>query len=48
MSEVDQVSSFGNLKKILYPVTGKCFLVFNAVFHVRWTKYYSVKVIFVT
>ena len=25
------------LKKILYPVTSKCFLIFNAVFHVRWT-----------
>ena len=35
----DQVSSFGDLKKILYPVNGKCFLVliFNAVFHVKWT-----------
>ena len=38
MSEADQISSFGDLKKkFLYPVTGKCFLVFNAVFHVRWT-----------
>ena len=36
---------FGDLKKILYTVTSKCFLVFNAVFHVRWTN--SVKVIIV-
>ena len=37
VSEADEISSFGDLKKILYPVTSKCFLVFNAVFHVRWT-----------
>ena len=34
---LNQVSSFGNFFTILYLVVAKCFLVFNAVFHVRWT-----------
>ena len=33
----DEISSFDDLKKILYLVASKCFLVFNATFDVRWT-----------
>ena len=29
MSERDEISSFDDFKKILYPATSKCFLVFN-------------------
>ena len=33
----DDISSFDDFKKILYPAASKCFLVFNATFDVRWT-----------
>ena len=34
MSKADQISSF-DLKKFKTPINAKCFLVCNAVFHVR-------------
>ena len=30
-------SSFGDLKKILYPTTCKCFIIFIAVLYIIWT-----------
>ena len=37
MSETKLIFEFDDLKKILYPATSTCFLVFNAAFDVRWT-----------
>ena len=30
-------SSFGDLKKILYLATCKCFVIFNTVLYIIWT-----------
>ena len=33
----DEILSFDDFFRILYPAASKCFLVFNATFDVRWT-----------